>query len=580
MDVGPPALLEPRLVGDVQGSFFVPDYQRGYRWGPDEVRRLLDDINAAGDRNYFLQPIVVKRRPDDQWELVDGQQRLTTLYLILHFIQRHMPTAKVRYSLSYETRPGSAEYLDAPTEAASLENIDFFHIFGALETIEAWFGERQNEPLAAIELFRALSKTVYVIWYEAPDTAAFDSRTLFTRLNVGRIPLTDAELVKALLLSRAERKEETAALWDAIERDLHNPEVWGFATATADGGPTRIGLLLDTIADQVAGRPPGPSRPLYFTFETLRPLIEASPRKVWDRIVDLHSLVQGWYDDRNLFHKIGYLVASGGASFFDLVGLAQLNTKSGFDSALDALIRKSLSLSRSGVASLTYGARKTEQALLLMNVETVRRRTQSSERYSFDSHAQRHWSIEHIHAQRSQGLNTVEQWQAWLLEHRKALDALDLQPAELGEITERIDRALPTISSETFEPLHQELTGLFTARESDDDPPGGNDYHDMDGIANLALLAGDDNRLLGNEVFEVKRRRVIDLDQRGVYIPVCTRNVFLKYYTDAGARQLHFWGLTDRERYVDAMLEALETYLLEDLPDNDPPDDDVTDSPA
>ena len=350
MNTGSAALLEPRLVGDVEGTFFVRDYQRGYRWGADEVRRLLDDIKDAGGRNYYLQPVVVKRLEDGRWELVDGQQRLTTLYLVLRYIKRHMPTAEVPYTLSYETRPGSAAYLDSPTEAASVENIDYFHMYQAFKCIEAWFGEQKNETLAAIEFFTALSRTVYVIWYEAPDTPEFDSRTLFTRLNVGRIPLTDAELVKALLLSRIERKHETAAQWDSIERDLHRPEVWAFATGTADGGPTRISLLLDTIADTVAGAPAGRDRPLYHTFETLRPRIEESPQDLWNEVVDLHSLVLGWYDDRNLFHKIGYLVAAGEASFLELVGLAQRSTKTEFDGALNGLIRDSLS-SRAAASS-------------------------------------------------------------------------------------------------------------------------------------------------------------------------------------------------------------------------------------
>ena len=171
VSTGSAALLEPRLVGDVEGKFFVRDYQRGYRWGPDEVRRLLDDIKDAGGRDYYLQPVVVKRLEDGQWELVDGQQRLTTLYLVLHYIKRHMPTAELRYTLTYETRPGSASYLDSPTEAASFGNIDYFHIYQALKSIETWFGEQRNETLAAIELFTALSKTVYLIWYEAPQTA-------------------------------------------------------------------------------------------------------------------------------------------------------------------------------------------------------------------------------------------------------------------------------------------------------------------------------------------------------------------------------------------------------------------------
>ena len=62
---------------------------------------------------------------------------------------------------------------------------------------------------------------------------------------------------------------------------------------------------------------------------------------------------------------------------------------------------------------------------------------------------------------------------------------------------------------------------------------------------------------------------IIDSTSGGSYIPVCTRNVFLKYYTERGAQQIHFWGPSDREAYLDAMLEALQPYLLEDMPEND-----------
>lgn len=84
-----------RCIGEISGEFFVPAYQRGYRWTVDDVTRLLDDIeqslNQHKDKPYTLQPIVVRRRssgelmnPDtnQHWELIDGQQRLTTIYLI------------------------------------------------------------------------------------------------------------------------------------------------------------------------------------------------------------------------------------------------------------------------------------------------------------------------------------------------------------------------------------------------------------------------------------------------------------------------------------------------------------------
>lgn len=568
MGVTTTATLEPRTVGSISGEFFIAAYQRGYRWGEQEVRILLDDITEAAGGDYYLQPVVVKQLEEDRWELVDGQQRLTTLYLILRAIKHYLPITELQFSLSYETRRGSAAYLDNPTEDGSLENIDYFHIFAASQCIDTWFANRPNPTTAAMKLYEALMETVRVIWYEAPDTKEFDSRTLFTRLNVGRIPLTDAELVKALLLSRVERKFEIAAQWDSIERDLRAPEVWAFATGTPDGSATRISLLLDTLADAEDEERDWHARPAFHTFDTLRPLILENAQALWDRAVDLHSLILGWYDDRDLFHKIGYLVAVRRATFSGLVAAARDTTKTQFQAWLDQQIRESLKLSSLDLAALTYHqSTKTSRALLLMNAETVRRNTHSSERYSFDAHAHRMWSLEHIHAQKSQGLNTVEQWRAWLIEHRDALDAIGLATNHATQVKTRINDALPNITAEAFESLHNEIAGLFSdAKDAvDPDDPGTTEQSEVDSITNLALLARTDNSVLNNSVFEVKRREVIALDRSGVYIPVCTRNAFLKYYTDDGA-QLHFWGPRDRDSYLSAMQTVLTPYLLEDRP--------------
>lgn len=246
------ATLELRFVGDVAGSFRVARYQRGYRWGEHEVSRLLNDIWESNGEPYSLQPVVVKRIDEASWELVDGQQRLTTLFLIFVFMERErLQNAPPPYSITYETRSDSEPFLRAPNKEVAGANIDFFHINGAYECIRAWFdahgGRRQH---VANKFYGYLFESVRVIWYEAPNN--LNSTDLFTRLNVGRIPLTDAELVKALVLSRSraaagvsDRTHEIAAQWDVIERDLRNPEVWAFI---ADQGiidsPTRISRFL------------------------------------------------------------------------------------------------------------------------------------------------------------------------------------------------------------------------------------------------------------------------------------------------------------------------------------------------
>lgn len=80
-------ILETKFVADIRGSFYIPSYQRGYRWSETEVVRLLDDIYQNGKKNYCLQPVVVRKK-EDQYELIDGQQRLTTLYLIYKYISK------------------------------------------------------------------------------------------------------------------------------------------------------------------------------------------------------------------------------------------------------------------------------------------------------------------------------------------------------------------------------------------------------------------------------------------------------------------------------------------------------------
>ena len=82
--------LRPKAVDeflDGHHHFLIPSFQRGYRWGDKQVRDLLDDmlsfVRAKSAVSYFLQPIVVRCMPDGVWEVLDGQQRLTTMLLVL-----------------------------------------------------------------------------------------------------------------------------------------------------------------------------------------------------------------------------------------------------------------------------------------------------------------------------------------------------------------------------------------------------------------------------------------------------------------------------------------------------------------
>lgn len=567
------AVLEHRLVGKISGHFVVLGYQRGYRWTKHEVGRLLDDIWSNGDKPYSLQPVVVKRFTDG-WELVDGQQRLTTLYLLFLYMQRAGLQAQgPLYTLRYETRPKSEAYLQNIDEEESGRNIDFFHLYGAYDCIRAWFAAKgASRQDVANQLYNYLRDQVRIIWYQAP--ADLDSVTLFTRLNVGRIALTDAELVKAVLLSRSEgslaradRAHELAAQWDAIERDLRRPDVWAFiTTANADDFPTRITLLLDTIA----GGHSDHARPPFHTFDTMRQRMEAeTPEAIWEKVVDLHGLVMGWFDDRDVFyHKVGYLVATG-VKFGDLVALAEDCAKQAFEGLLDDMIRSNLKLRVSELLGLSYepksGREKCSDLLLLMNVETVRCVKGSSERYPFRRHHGARagealsWSLEHIHAKQAEGLAKTDDQKEWLRLHREALVELHLEnPERRDALVAKIDASIEHVSRPVFDELAREVADFFTLGED----AGSEALYSIHAITNLALLPGKENSVLSNAVFEVKRRRIIELDKKGAFIPVCTRQVFLKYYTEASAQQIDFWGPRDRESYLNAMKDVLKPYWL------------------
>ena len=382
--------LDTILVGNIAGEFNIPSYQRGYRWGVDEVTRLLDDIYENGHKSYCLQPIVVKEN-NGKYELIDGQQRLTTLFILLQYIKReaNIPINS-KYQLSYDIRDKSGEYLSDIREDIAEDNIDFFHMYQAYKTIDKWFEEREDKVVAAFDIYSFLSKYVKIIWYEIPADSK-DAIDLFTRLNIGKIPLTSAELVKAMFLTETNldvngknielkqklheaKQNEISTQWDIIEKELHDESLWNFLTNS--GGEkykTRIDLVLDLISEK-----PDDCREKYYTFFYFDSLRKAEKElsKVWQEIQHTFLLLKDWYEDHDLYHKIGYLIASEykDGNLANIFKMSKGKTKTQFKDELDALITESIKID-GNYADLEYtkaqDRERITRLLLLFNVESV-----------------------------------------------------------------------------------------------------------------------------------------------------------------------------------------------------------------
>lgn len=549
----------------IEGVFFIPSYQRGYRWTQDEVRKLLDDIWESAGQPYSLQPIVVQHTQNGSaWTLIDGQQRLTSLWLLLRFMRK----GDMRYSLKYATRPGSEAYLQQLDPALATQNIDYFHIHQAHTTIAHWFTEKMGaayQQFLIDEMFRFLCTSVRVIWYEIPENEL--PIPLFTRLNQGRIPLTDAELIKAVLLTHVEqakpgRETEIAAQWDGIERDLQRDEIWAFAANARHHGAGAQGTRIDLLLDALAHKPAQGAR-RYHTFDALQARAQTQGLALWDEVVALHAQIMGWFDAPRLYNKIGFLVACG-TPIGDILGWVQgvdgkdAPTKSVFESLLNQRIRAALRTDiNDDLDALHYESRtdyeKLQRILLLFNIATCRGR------FPFEQHVGQAWSLEHIHAQQAQKLNRAEQWDTWLQVHHQALQTIQTphNAAAITPLLEAIATALPTVRTRQFDQEQFNTLADHILRVLNNDVVEEADHS----LANLALLQHDANAALNNAVFEVKRQRMLERDKRGDYIPAATRNVFLKYYTPANQLQPYFWGEDDKVAYLAHIQATLTAYL-------------------
>lgn len=559
------ASLAGKTIGEIEGRFFVPDYQRGYRWTEAQVRALLNDIKESqktdNDGKYCLQPVVVRRRGEGDYELIDGQQRFTTILILLKYLERQGVRLKTKYSIDYETREKTTDFLANIDQQTAESNIDFHHIYHADRAIGDWFTENypdENALYTAQDQMRdTLLQHVIVIWYEVGQEE--DPIALFTRLNIGRIELTNAELIRALLLREDDKSNESnelATLWDVIEGQMRDnrDEMWYFMTRCAPARyPSRIELLFDMMAGKEAN-----VREKYFTFFYFESQIrERGIEAVGKDIERAFLQIKEWYTDNVLYHKIGYLIAAGAETMAHLLSEFKDMRKSDIMSSLDKKIAKSITFSKDSYSDLDYEHNYAEisRLLLLFNVQSLIDSKASRQRFPFSMYNTSAWSLEHIHAQHSEGLRTNKIRHEWVALHLPSVKSVSPEGENvelIGKMQDIVDHPESELPQSTFSTLFDAVSRLLTADA---------DTSYIHTIANMALLSRADNSALNNAAFDVKREKIIEMDKADAFIPYCTKMVFLKYYTPADDVQTHFWSAKDREAYVAQIGKTLKPYM-------------------
>ena len=578
--------LGEKIVGDIQGEFYIPSYQRGYRWDESQVCALLNDIYENGDEPYCLQPLVVREDGQGRYEVIDGQQRLTTIHIIYRYIKSILPHVKLKYTLVYQTRQENTAFFDdMENETLAERNIDFHFIHKAYMTVKTWFSRFDETEIYSVALkfisyfnpderSRTLGKGVKVIWYELKDAKVEDAIALFTRLNIGRIPLTNAELVKALFLCRQtnnnsqgvqlskEKQQEIALQWDTIERELHDEDFWYFLTnKQTESYPTRIELIFDFMAGGQTD-----SRDKYATFFFFSEKRNEDLQKLWEDITQYYYRLKEWYKKGELYHKIGYLVASRYTTIDVLMNETRNLRKSEMENLLDERIKASINFKKP-YSELSYDNDydAVTRILLLFNVVSLMKNNGGA-RFpfkEFNKQGKDSWSLEHIHAQNSLKLNTQEKWKEWLGHHIESVKGM-AEGEKAGEVSLLLEEIRKAIDSERLTDVQfTELSDHITHLLSEENEA----VEYVHSLSNMALLQASANSALSNGLFDAKRRAVIKMDSQGLYIPYCTKMVFLKYYTSEQQDKVsfHFWGAEDRRIYIEKMNEVLHDYLKEEI---------------
>lgn len=564
------------LLGE---HFYIPAYQRGYRWTETQFRELLEDIwdfsqQAASDKPafYCLQPVVVARR-EHKWELVDGQQRLTTLYIILHYLEqehlrRELQDAykKPLYSIQYETRLESESFLKKITPSTKTNNIDFYHIAKAYEAVSEWFSEKDyNDNNALLTTLLAKPEdahSVKVIWYDLTDECVDNDYAVdvFSRINIGKIPLTNAELIKALFLQRSNfdvqqvslKQIQIASEWDSIEKQLQETDFWHFIynTRSQKNYDTRIEFIFDLIKSKKA------EDEAYHTFHKFNEDFKQGHENIdslWSSVKRYFLTLEEWYRDRELYHLIGFLVDCGE----DIAKLKDYSeqpgtSKSQFKDYLKQLIRTKVNCQ---LDQLNYGDSEIKKVLLLFNIQTLLATKEADVRFPFYRYKAERWDIEHIRSQtdlKPSGSGRID-WLSDVLEYFSKDHYFKDESVQqfIAQITKLQTQSKNDAGYEVlFDELYTSVCSYFNHGE----------IGWANGLGNLALLDSTTNRSYKNALFPIKRARIIQNDMRGVFVPICTKNVFLKFYSQSSS-DLMFWQEVDAQDYVNAISKLLTEFL-------------------
>ncbi len=636
-------ILELKSISNIHNEkFIIPSFQRGYRWEPVQVITLLEDIKEYIEKKLdtfmCLQPVVFykKNNNDNKLEelvVVDGQQRLTTIAVIsrclgldninieynknnkalqdiLNNVESYLNTNKMDINnlfnddnkLLFEKTSEIYKkiYLSARNNSDKVNLLDEYYIILSYLTIKCWLENEKNieESIKSIKNLFTSDKdnfSIKFIWYDVTgeingkETKAIN---IFTRLNIGKIELTDAELIKALFLkkdnfkdSELDKKLHIAYKWDEIEKTLNNDSFWYFLSNDKDKPKKdRIELVLELAANIKNDE----QHNLFRNYENkLKNKNELD--KHWQAVEECFMTLKEWYNDNEMYHYIGFLLNNKLESLENIYTNIYTNKLESLDNIYKRDIIKNKVIEKiktkinvDEVKNYTYYNNEEEIKLILFfsNIyETIHSNQARNKkgsvtetitnRFPFDLYIKEDFDVEHIAPQTENPLNNKEDRIKWFKDSYEYLEKIDFSKINDDEIKnnlteENIKKIIENednkninniiFNSEKWNIIYNYI--LETAIEKGKNINLEDEEHCL---GNLVLLPRDINRAYKNALFGIKRKYIIDKEtEKYRFIPVVTRHAFLKYYSK---NIIDLWTQEDAEQFKKTIINNLKEFL-------------------
>lgn len=539
--------------------YHIPAYQRGYKWASTKngaVTVLINDLwnaylsyESQGKKEYYLQYITVKKlvlQKGDCLEVIDGQQRLTTLSIILAVLSAQLEFENISVDkLDYAIRENF--FLKYVYQQKGLDTIlntnwkdlsskddlnkqDLFYMFSALQRSARFFKDKKELDL----FYNYLINNVKII-VNSIETH-IESETVFKNLNSNKVPLTEAELIKGLLITKIGRQHNNSFKqvmeiranvgknWDELSTWANKDEIKSFYfNNKANAMQELLKLCAYALENQALSINKNVSEkdfPLFNFF-----LEHNNYVQIFDKLKAIKNKLDDWFYNTQIYNLIGYCRFAKNSKNNNLAFLKDL-LKIDTKTALIQNLKKNKEdfLKDLDLSGLSYEETpdSLHHILLALNVFIE---GQENIRFNFFEFDRQKWSLEHIFPQTPEGKKNVLNQK-----HKEAI--LNI----LGNsITQEVKHVLQ-IEKRTDEEKQLYYQVL-------------KEHPALNGIGNMCLLSGKDNASNGNKFFDEKRDNILKRIQIGSFVPKHTFDVFSKMFKNADTNQMSLWSIEDIEAH-------------------------------